>query len=132
MNRSAKSGYVGLLLTAMSLGACKQEYDAAVTSERGQVTFTVPNSAPYCLERLTVYAASDRANPIWLIDTSAEGPCTTRVQYGIIPKGFAQRGTMAPLAAGKLYVVSVSRTGATGLTSFEPGRDGSIERKSPS
>jgi hypothetical protein len=128
MSRSTTLG----LLAALSLAACEQEYSVAVTSERGQVTFTVPNSEPYCLDRLTVYAASDRASPIWLIDAPSQSPCTLHVRYGVIPEGFEQRGPMAPLAPGKLYVVSVSRSGATGQSFFEPGRDGSIEKKSPS
>ncbi len=132
MTRIGKFAHVGLLLAALSLGACEQEYNVAVTSERGQVTFTVPSSEPYCLDRLTVYAATDRAKPIWLIDTSSQGPCTTRVQYGAIPKGFEQRGPMEPLAPGKLYVVSASRTGATALSFFEPGREGSIQKEPPS
>jgi hypothetical protein len=127
-----KSGYVGLLPAAMSLAACEQEYSVAVTSERGQVTFTVPDSAPHCLERLTVYAASDRANPIWLIDAPSQRSCTVQVRYGVIPGGFEQRGPMTVLTPGKLYVVSVSRTGAKGQSFFEPGRDGSIEKKSSS
>jgi hypothetical protein len=46
---------LAILLAALSLASCNQEYSVAVTSERGQVTFAVPNSEPYCLNRLTVY-----------------------------------------------------------------------------
>ncbi len=121
-----------LLMATLSLAACEQDYAVTVTSQRGRVLFDVPKSDPYCLDRVTVYSASDRANPIWLIDTSTKGPCTTRVQYGVVPDGFEQRGPVAPLVPGKLYLVSVSRSGATGLSFFEPGREGSIEKKPPS
>jgi hypothetical protein len=132
MTRVNIARFAGLLMAILSLAACKQDYAVSVTSQQGQVIFDVPKSDPYCLDRVTVYSASDRANPIWLIDTSTKGPCTTRVRYGSVPDGFEQRGPVAPLVPGKLYLVSVSRSGATGLNFFEPGREGSIEKEPPS
>ncbi|MGH6616557.1 hypothetical protein [Sphingomonas sp.] len=120
-----------LLCAAAPLAGCQLDITVAVTSSRGVVEFSVPATQPPCINRVTVYAASDRKTPVWLIDSADTAICVSRFQYAKVPAGFVQRGALKPLADGQLYLVAVGRPGGTGISFFQPGTDGSIVRDAP-
>ncbi|QNQ10467.1 hypothetical protein [Sphingomonas alpina] len=127
-----RAGLAALLLCAAApLTGCQSDIAVAVTSRQGLVEFSVPATRPPCIDRLTVYAVSDRKNPVWLIDSADRTTCVSHFQYARVPAGFTQRGSAAPLADGQLYLVAVGRPGATGISFFQPGTDGSITREAP-
>jgi len=109
---------VGLAL--LSTSGCRQDLDIAVAADRGTVIFSVPASDPPCVDRVTVYPADDRGNPVWLVDADSQSRCLSRFRYGDTPPGFTRRGPVVPLVAGRAYVVSIARPGASGLASFQP------------
>jgi hypothetical protein len=124
-------GLTSLLAAAVILTACQRDIDVAVTAAGDAVEFSVADDKPPCIDRVTVYAADDRANPIWTIDTAERSRCVARFRYGMVPSGFEQRGGVGKLVPGKLYLVAVGRTGGSGITFFEPGGEGSIVREAP-
>jgi len=122
-----------LAAAALLIGtaACKQEMPVTVTSARGQVTFAFPQTEPPCVDRLTVYRADDRRNPLWVIDAESPKACVATIRYGSPPVGFTQRGGLNLLTDGKLHLVLVQRPGEIGAQYFEPGREGLIGREVP-
>lgn len=127
----ASGAALALAGASIMLGSCQRDIDVAVTSTRGVVAFEVPATKPPCVNRVTVYAARDRANPVWLIDSDDRSRCVTSFRYAEVPAGFTQRGGVESLKSGDLYLVAVARPGASGITFFQPGGEGSIVREAP-
>lgn len=122
---------LAVVLLLPGLAGCGSDLAVTVTSERSQVVFTVPTTSPPCVNELRVSAADAPSDPIWYIDSSDSSRCVTRFPYGTLPAGFTQIVPAAALTPGKLYRVAIERPGATGISYFSPGRDGTIGRDAP-